>query len=257
MRKYILIGWFALMAAVTRGQELAFGQITFAPYVAEDFAEDAQTVLLLKEKMNQAVTKANAIGGFDRRFIITVSVNTLSETETATIPQKTSLKASFTFYTGDGLAGTLFNSYNVTTTGIGDDHEAAVLSALRKVNPNDKGLQAMIEEGKERIVAYYNSTSPSLIKQAEGCMARGDYDGALLHLSAIPSLCKQYDRAQKLIVKCGEGIMKREKEQREWMKEQMQSAERIERERIQASAKVASAAWSALPKIVYNIVRWF
>lgn len=302
------------MVSVSWGQELSFGKITISPYIPEDTELDATATRLLKTKLSQIVTANEAVGGFDRRFVIVPSLNVLAESETSTIPQKTTVKVSITFFVGDGVSGVLYNSSNIEVTGVGDDHADAIYSAIRKVNAKDVDLQALITEAKGRIVEYYNTTAPALIKEAEGFMASCEYEEALARLSVIPSLCLSYDKAQSLISKCGSKIIERnndllltkaksvwsanpneygateastylsqiiisssyyknevdkltsqmrqrlaqlENKRIELAKVQIISEERLEAERINASAKVTSAFISSLPKLVFNILRWF
>ena len=198
------------MVSISWGQELSFGKITISPYIPEDTEFDSTSARLLKSKLLQIVTTNEAVGGFDRRFVIVPSVNILSETETGTIPQKISMKVNITFYVGDGVAGSLFNFSNTEVTGVGDSHADALCSAIRKINVKDADLQALITEAKKRIVEYYNTTAPTLIKEAESFMASYEYEEALARLSVIPSLCSSYDKAQSLISTCGNKIIERD-----------------------------------------------
>ena len=302
------------MVSISWGQELSFGKITISPYIPEDTEFDSTSARLLKSKLLQIVTTNEAVGGFDRRFVIVPSVNILSETETGTIPQKISMKVNITFYVGDGVAGSLFNFSNTEVTGVGDSHADALYSAIRKINVKDADLQALITEAKKRIVEYYNTTAPTLIKEAESFMASYEYEEALARLSVIPSLCSSYDKAQSLISTCGNKIIERdnnvlltkakaawssnpneigaseassylsqiiisstyykqemdkltnqmcqrltqlENKRIELAKVQILSKERLEAERINASARVTSAFISSLPNLVFNIFRWF
>lgn len=314
MRRLLFASLLLVMVSVSWGQELSFGKITISPYIPEDTELDATATRLLKTKLSQIVTANEAVGGFDRRFVIVPSLNVLAESETSTIPQKTTVKVSITFFVGDGVSGVLYNSSNIEVTGVGDDHADAIYSAIRKVNAKDVDLQALITEAKGRIVEYYNTTAPALIKEAEGFMASCEYEEALARLSVIPSLCLSYDKAQSLISKCGSKIIERnndllltkaksvwsanpneygateastylsqiiisssyyknevdkltsqmrqrlaqlENKRIELAKVQIISEERLEAERINASAKVTSAFISSLPKLVFNILRWF
>lgn len=207
MKRYLLICIFLFVYIVSWGQNNSFGKITITPYVT---GFDPTTTKLLETKLNRIVSENGAVGGYDKRFIIVPSINVLTETETATIPPKTSVKAMFTFFVGDGIAGTLFNSYSIEYTGVGDNHNDALNSAIRKINTKDPELQALITEGEKRIIGYYNSNAPMLISEAEGYIAVQDYENALSRLAVIPSICQHYNKAQKLILKCGNKIIERD-----------------------------------------------
>lgn len=314
MKRICCLFILLLTVIITRGQNLSFGKITITPYITEDAGLDATATRLLKTKLGQIVTVNDAVGGFERRFVIIPSINVLSENETETIPQKTSMKVNVTFFVGDGVAGTLFNSRSMEISGVGDTHNEALYSAIKKIDIKDVELQTLIKDAKGRIVEYFNTNAPALIKVAEGYMAAYDYESALTNLAAIPAVCQYYDKAQLLISKCGSKIIERDnnsmltKAKAAWsanpdlngakaasdylsqvvisssyysnevnkLTRQMQqhlakledkkieleevkilSSERLQAERIRASARVTSSIFNALPKVVYNIVRWF
>lgn len=209
MKVMRLIFLFMFITVNAWGQELEFGKITINPYIPAESGIKGTVAKLLETKLKRIVTIGDATGGFDRRFIIVPELNILSETMTASIPQKASLHISLTLFVGDGISGSLFGSTDMELVGIGDNHEMALYSAIHKLSAEDKDLQGLIAESKQRIVKYYNNVAPTLIKEAEKHMAGVDYESALSQLAIIPALCKDYDKAQKLIVQCGKKIMEK------------------------------------------------
>lgn len=198
---------FVLYVINVWGQDLEFGKITITPYISAESGIKGSAAKLLETKLKRIVTIGNATGGFDRRFVIVPEISIVSETTTASIPQKTSLKVNFAFFVGDGLSGSLFGSTDIDVTGIGENHESALYAAIRKISINNNDLQELITESKRRVVMYYNNAAPILIKEAERYIANGDYNSALPKLSVIPSIYKEYDKVQKLIILCGKQII--------------------------------------------------
>lgn len=113
MRKLYLISIFILAILNCYGQEETFGRITITPYISDKVELGDTGTKYLRTKMAQIVTIGEATGGFDQRSIITPALDVLEESTTASIPQKTSLKVSITFFIGDGIAGILFGSNNI------------------------------------------------------------------------------------------------------------------------------------------------
>ena len=210
MKTLFLAIIFVLLSANIKGRGMEFGQITITPFIADNIELDETVEKLLYTKLNQIITKGEASGGFDRRFVITPVFNILSESTTATIPQKTSVKVSFTFFIGDGVSGSLFGSREIETTGVGDNSKNAVYSAIRKIDTNNEELQQLVSDSKKRIVKYYNTISPNLINEARSCIAAADYETAISKLSTIPSMCDEYDTAQKMLVECGGKLLDRD-----------------------------------------------
>ena len=314
MNRIFCLCIFLLISFFVKGQEMSFGKISITPYITEKSGLNATTERLMETKLNQIVSVNNAVGGFDKRFIITPIVNVFSVSETSTIPQKTSMKVSVTFYVGDGIDGVLFNSHNIELVGIGDNHNGALYSAIRKINVKDSGLQELLSVAKKRIVEYYNTIAPTLLDKAEGYIATSDYEKALASLAVIPSLCQSYSKAQSLISYCGGKILEEknntllakakiawsaspnekganeasiylsqivvsssfykteidkltkqiqqrliqiEDKQIEFEEVKLLSEERLEIERINASANVTSSFINTLAELAFNVFKWF
>lgn len=176
------------------------GAICLNPYIPESEGLGPQTTRMMKNKLVQAATANGMSGsGFDDRFVITAHVQILDISETQTYPQKTVLKANISIYVGDGLDGTLFSNYVMEAKGLGDDKDQAIASAVRKINPNAPELQAAIQKGKEKIMAYYDRMAPQIVSKAEATAAAGNYDDAITMLLAIPVSNKNYAAAQRLV----------------------------------------------------------
>lgn len=176
------------------------GAICLNPYIPESEGLGPQTTRMMKNKLVQAATANGMSGsGFDDRFVITAHVQILDISETQTYPQKTVLKANISIYVGDGLDGTLFSNYVMEAKGLGDDKDQAIASAVRKINPNAPELQAAIQKGKEKIMAYYDRMAPQIVSKAEATAAAGNYDDAITMLLAIPVSNKNYAAVQRLV----------------------------------------------------------
>lgn len=180
------------------------GKIALNPYVQEDEPVGAKTKELLITKLNQVVTQNGCAGdGFDSRFIVTAHLQALDEAMTTTVPAKIAVRLSCTVYIGDGLNGTLFSSYNMELKGVGDTKDGAWMAAIRKISPRDPGLVSSVEEGKSKIVQYYNQVGPSIVAKAQAAAKGGNYDEAISELMAIPASSSSYSQAQSLIGQYG------------------------------------------------------
>lgn len=206
MKRIICAIIIALTTLSVFAEEMQLGTLTITPYVPSDIG-DSHCQKLLATKLVQITTANNVGQGFDRRFIIVPQINVLTEGTTSTIPQKTSLKVEFTFCIGDGLSSALFKTIHIERTGVGDDHNKALYSAIRKIRDTDPAIQSMIEEAKVRIVEYYNKEIPSIIESAKNDMASQNYEAAMGKLAVVPSVCERYADVQKLIQQCGAALL--------------------------------------------------
>lgn len=195
-----LLFLFTFLASICYAQKIErMGTICLVPYIPEDVELKENVRLYLLDKLSQIATAGGVSGqGFDDRFIITANIRMINQATTSTIPSKTTVRISVSFFIGDGIDGTLFASTNKEVTGIGKDCNEAYISAIRKIPTNDRQLLECIETGKNRIIDYYNNIAGSIISSAKSSAASGDYQGGINQLLSIPIQCKAYQQAQAL-----------------------------------------------------------
>jgi hypothetical protein len=171
----------------------------YVPHQIEGIPEPAKD--LLGNKLNQIVTQTG-LGGVPNkeRFIMTANVNVLTKDITPTAPVMHAYTLQVTFYIGDGIEGTKFASHSVTLKGADTDQNKAYIMALRNIKTNDPKIQAFVEEGKKRIIEYYNSKCDFIIKEAQTLEAKQDFQQAIYKLTNVPQVCKDcYDKCQALV----------------------------------------------------------
>lgn len=280
-KSLLLLLVLAVVPAAAQQVLSPVGQVAIAPYLPAN-NHLAQTRSLLLDKMRQLVT-AGGVSSIDlsERFIITAHAQPIRHEQTATIPQKTALQVSVTFYIGNAIDGKLFSSYNLEIRGIGSNDDMAMMNAIRKISPSSPELKAFVADGKQKIEAYYNELGPSIVAEAKGLGTAGSYSEAVETLLAIPATCAQYAEAQQLIGVYGGAYLsqvRREYEAqqaRQEAREQRQHEEfmemlRTEQERLvteqarhqkeavvaESVARVAVARYNSRPRRVYHIHWW-
>jgi hypothetical protein len=134
------------------------------------------------------------------RFIITANVVVQSKDITATAPPMTALTVDFTLYIGDGIEGKVYASTSVSGKGVGENETKAYTAALRSLDPGNKRIQQFMEEGKRKIIAYYNSRCDIIIKEAQMLQSQNRFDEAIYVLMCIPDVCLDcYNKAMDAI----------------------------------------------------------
>jgi hypothetical protein len=210
MKKIIITGLAALLLAnnpstaqnnLGKSDDLA--RISLAAYVPdqiESLPDIARN--LLSDKLNQLVTQ-NGMGGsaFNERFIITANISVLSKDLTTSSPSMTVLTLSISFYIGDGIEGTKFASSNIVAKGVGETETKAYISAIRNINVSNPELKSFTENGKNKIIQYYNSKCDFLIKNAQTLSSAEKYDEAIYELTKVPEVCKEcYTKAMDQVI---------------------------------------------------------
>lgn len=189
------VGFFAnnIQAQNNKGKADDLGRIVLNSYVSDQIeGMPGAAKRMLKNKLSQIASR-NGMGGssLNPRFIITPNITVLSKDITATAPPMTALNLSITFYIGDGIDGKLFASTSIPLKGVGTNETKAYIGALKYINPNHPDLKNLIEEGKTKIIKYYNSQCDFIIKEAQALESQKEFEAAILKLTSVPDVCKE------------------------------------------------------------------
>ena len=183
----------SIQAQNSRGKTNDYGRIVLSAYVpsqVEGIPASARN--LLKNKLNRLVTK-NGMGGstYSSRFIITPNISVLTKDLLATAPPMTALTLDVSLYIGDGLDGKLFSSESVVVKGVGRNENKAYINALKNIRANNPSIQGLIEEGKNRIIEYYNDRCDYIITEAKTLESQNKYREAIFRLTTVPEVSKE------------------------------------------------------------------
>lgn len=177
-------------------------RVVIAAYVPRQIVnmpEEARSTLT--NKLNQIVTN-NGLGGSasNERFILTANIALLSKDITPTAPPMHAYTVDVQLFIGDGIEGTKFASVSKKYKGVGETETKAYISALKNLKTDDPSFKAFIDEGKKKIVEYYNSKCDFIIKEAQTLEAKQEYQQAIYKLTSVPQVCKEcFDKCQALV----------------------------------------------------------
>jgi hypothetical protein len=157
---------------------------------------------LLKNKLNKIVTM-NGLGGTQNsRFIITPNISVLFQEVLPGPPRKVVLTLEVNFFIGDGFEGILFASESMTLKGVGNSDTKAYISALKQIKSKNPIFKDFINNGKVKIMEYYNDKCDFIQKDAMTKADRKKYEEAISILLAVPEVCKDcYIECQDLTLK--------------------------------------------------------
>jgi len=192
----------SIKAQNKKGKADDLGRIVLNSYVSpqvEGLPSSAKR--MLNNKLSQIASK-NGMGGssLNPRFIITPNITVLTKDLTATAPPMTALTLEITFYIGDGIDGKLFANTSIEVKGVGTNETKAYIAALKQIKPAHPDLKNLIEEGKTKIIEYYNSQCDFIIKEAQALESQKEFDAAILKLTSVPDVCKEcYDKCMDAV----------------------------------------------------------
>lgn len=186
MKKIITLV-FSLMATVLVAQENNY-DISLGAYIpnqVEGIPDNAKAMLI--NKLGQLIT-SNGISDdvTNSRFIITPNITVMSKDVIGSAPTKVALNLEMTLYIGDGIAGNLFASESFSLKSVGNNETKAYMQAIKQLKPSNKKLQDFINNGKAKIIDYYNTNCKQLLAESKVMENQNKYEDALSILVSVP-----------------------------------------------------------------------
>ena len=166
------------------------GRITIHAYVPESEELPYEAHKLLTTKLSQIITANGIVDNEDFvRFVLTAKINVISKDIVVGPPQRISQKLDVTLMLGDIEEDKIYSQLTISCIGIGQSYEKAFISAFKNINPQNTAITAFIQEGKEKILSYYQSHCEDLIAEARKQASLQNYEDALMLLTSIPDVC--------------------------------------------------------------------
>lgn len=192
-----------------KGKTDDIGRIVLTPYVVSNANIPSYALSVIENKLAQIAAKHGMAGNSaDMRFVITANLVEVSKDITATTPPMVALKFAPTLYIGDIVTGELFASCDLPIIrGVGENETKAYMGAIKALQVNNPAVAKCINEGKEKIVEYYNSQIDFILAEAESLVKAQQYDEAMVMLASVPNICK--DAYLKAFEKIGEVYQKK------------------------------------------------
>lgn len=194
MKRFLLLGLLGLLTSFAYSQNEAgvaddAARISLTPYLAENLNFNAEVNRQLMNKINRILTDNGLAGIKNGRFILTANVDVLSEDIVTTTSTSYQYELQVNFFVGDGIEGSLFASASQKLKGLGETKADAYIKALKNIKPGNTVFKTMIEQGKQRILEYYNAKCDFIIKEAKAYAANQEYDEAIFKLMSVPEVC--------------------------------------------------------------------
>ena len=157
-----------------------------------------ESVNIYLENKLQQVISANGLGSADYygRFVITASIVPVTKDILPGPPKQFSENLDMTLYIVDNIDQKIFSSVTVSARAVDRSEEKVLNKAVRSINVKSPQITSFVNEGRDKIVAYYVAQSDRIITKARALAKQRQYEAAFYELSAIPEACgAAYDRA--------------------------------------------------------------
>ena len=188
---FFLLALSSVQVQAQSSDENGRQRIALTPFIPENVeALTPQSRDVLSNKLGQIVTK-NGLGSseFNSRFIISANVVVVDKHALPGAPPRYALDLDVTLYIGDGFEGQSFASHNMSIKGVDRSEARAFNAAMRNIKPSNDAVQKFVEEGKQKIIDYYNNNCDVILKNAQALEMQNRFEEALFVLTAIPDAC--------------------------------------------------------------------
>ena len=180
-------------------------RIVLNTFIPENILESTPSARKLFITKIGQIASRNGLGGSEantnNRFIISGDLNILTKDVLPTAPPKYAVTIETNLAVGDGIDGKSFASEFIEFKGVGVSEDKAFISAIRKINPRHKMVKELLENGKKKIIEYYNTQCDFISKEATTLSDSRNFDEAVYVLSQVPKITKDcYDSSMDLAV---------------------------------------------------------
>ena len=171
--------------------------IPISVYAADDqesFPQGAKA--MIENKLTQLLTK-NGVAGMDYKgqFLLTITTTPLDKDVIAGPPSKIAEKMEMNLYIVDAYAKTVFSSTSFTVRGLGETENKCYMNAISHMPIQTPQIAQFVDDGKKKIIAWYDHEGEQLIKKAQFLAKQKEYEEALSVVMLIPQQSKHYDAA--------------------------------------------------------------
>ncbi len=169
------------------------------PDQVADIPEHARS--LLESKLIQVVTDHGMGGrGVSPRFLVTAKMEILTQDITPTVPPMQAYTFQVYLYLVDFVDQNILSTVSFQTKGAGTNANRAYTNALRPVNLNNSNVKRFLDDGKRKIIEYYNTRCDFVIARAQSLADMKQYPQALATLTGIPEVSQDcYMRALNIV----------------------------------------------------------
>jgi hypothetical protein len=145
----------------------------------------------LKDKLNQIATEYGISGNdVNGRFFLTAKPVFVNKEVVASTPIMYAFNVDVVLYIVDAKDKVIFETATINAKGSGNTESKAFTQAVRSINVDNVKLKSLIEKGKQKIIAYYNTNCDILLKTAQSLANRNEYGEAFYQLNSIPTVCE-------------------------------------------------------------------
>lgn len=198
MKKIILVLLISFFASLNmRAQNC---NVPMRIYLSEDFSGVPTSCLNYLDKSLERIATLNGVTTdlLSTPFVITVHVDVLDKHIVAGPPVKHVYKLGVTMFLADIFRKQKFASHYFELDAVGNNETKAYMSAFKGIAPRNSQIATFFDTGKKKMIAYFDTQYPNIIKEAKRQADMQEYENAIAMLMAVPVCSKGGDECTKV-----------------------------------------------------------
>lgn len=198
IKKILMAALIAMAGVQASAAECEVG-IGIAPIQGGDNVADG-IARKLEAKMRTMLTYVGvAAGDYDCQFFLTGRFDHAYSQEASGVGGRVLVKTDLQLAICDNDNKKVYATATFPLKGVGGSDEQALTRALSSLNANNTQFVNFVENGKAKIIDYFNKNYPTYLSKAKSALQSRSYDEALYWAMAVPECCQGYDQAQALV----------------------------------------------------------
>lgn len=201
MKKYLYMLFVLLFGCIQLDaqNDCAIPLMVYVPKQPSMLPLSAQASLTTK--IRQLVTQSGLESGAGfSTFCIVANITEESKNVISGLRPLVTLTINLNLFVGNNYTSDKYSSAVVTLSGAGQTEAKAYMSAFSGINFTNTALQTFIKDAKKKILAYYETQIPNIIKQANSFALRREYEEALCLLASVPICSSKYGDVEKCML---------------------------------------------------------
>ena len=142
-------------------------------------------------KLNQIVVQ-NGFGSAAGQFALVPNVMVVDKQVTRSTPQKYMIKLEISLYILDVLEQSIIAEKSFSLTGVDRLENRAIVQAVNQLNPRSATVRTFMGQTRSKILDYYSTRLPMMVRKADALAEQGKYDEAYVILSSVPESAEGY-----------------------------------------------------------------
>ena len=135
----------------------------------------------------------------DSQFAISLAYNVIDKQIVGGLPLKVVYNINASMFVVDLKGKKIYSSFNMVLKGVGDNETKALINSFKGLNSANEGIKRFLQDGKKKIIAYYDNNFAQIISKAKADAEMKNFDAAIYSLLSIPECSKGYSTALEML----------------------------------------------------------